>query len=391
MSSQQPLLRTPGIRCYRKNINNGETCTHVKNITDLITEPIEWQSISIDKILCKDIILHILSFSGFCHTKGINTLWNQLSQKAEQIHVTKQVHASQNKYSFNNINNYDRKINTTYIITPNRKSLYKWEEILEWKIWNGSIDNIKIDSKNEICSGDRFVIYDGIYSVNQLGIQINESVFDEYNNNNKYELYFIGVGQKVLIEICEYKGDNINDEINRTFISTGTNCNIYIFNLTIDCAEMDYLISSHIVVKPFSILTMNNCKLFMGGNGIDMWWNCKLKLDSCQFIGGCVAVDITVSGIVNITNCLFQNNGNDKEFESSSQMSSIQIRHTIQDHLGSKLRLNCKGNKFINNLCYPIAEKYIDNEGKEITDKYCEMSNLYVLEDNILTGFNATA
>ena len=122
---------------------------------------------SIDEIIPKDIIQHIISFQGLDleNTKIVNKRWNQLSQINEKrILLEMEEHENQNGLD------YDDNINKTWIISSKRNQLTKSESDRGFKIATvvrrlrpgEYFQEHVIDISNSI-SGDRYFIYPGLY------------------------------------------------------------------------------------------------------------------------------------------------------------------------------------------------------------------------------------
>ena len=152
-----------------------------------------------------------------------------------------------------------------------------------------------------------------------------------------------------------------------------------------------------ILVGTDSGLLMRNCKLNYEQTGIIVRDGARLEAVDCEFNGGCIGIEISpISENVEVTNCLFTNNGQivgeeDDVMLPAEEYGCIHLFDNygdVPDYAALKklVDLKCVGNTFCDNLCYPIVERS-NGSGNEY---FLYGTDSYILRKNVLDGFNGT-
>eukprot|EP01084_Bolivina_argentea_P103958 186193_1 len=360
----------------------------VDKIKDLLHQQIEldeesapkayFNSLPMNQIFPDDIIQFILSFAGFYGPKGVSNKWNNHCIKNENIHIIK-AHKVINNDNPTEIT-YNKETNNTWIVHPHIKKLHPL-----YKKW-GYKGPISLNDTNLIFSdlacGDRLLI---------CGSN-NAASFGDDNIRIDKNLQIFGIGSNAIIK---YSGRDID-----SFLQI-MEANVYIKNITFDFRD-NFFSEGCIQVHQRSKLSLNNVKAYIGSFGISVQENASLNVINCEFIGGSSCIDMSpAANEVNINKCIFKNCGEsnkDAEMGANGCIIIAEFYEEMIDHEINRdgfVTLNCVGNVFEDNMCYPICQLHPGGFGSlcvrcapricwNIDTKFINMT------DNVLKGFNGT-
>ena len=341
---------------------------------------------SINDIFPKEIIQYILSFGDIwsdLSTKCVNKEWKELSDAFER----KQYLQILESLDQNSPIPYDKKKNNTWLVHAEElKDLTALERNMGFKM----ADFFNVDILEH---GDRLLVHSGLYQLIPT-LEIEK------------DLSIVGMGNNY--PICLYDGRD--DEGALLVVGTDQSTapvRVYIENITFECNSTDR--DEVINVQTNSTLILNKCKLDFVKSAITVNIGSSLKVESCVFDGGQSAIEISpIAKDVTVKNSVFKHCGHADEFAYSWEHACIQVInldtvHDLRNKLieGVKMvKLECVGNVFQDNLCFPIAERAeieYDEQGFDYflspaeRPIYIGNHELYNLENNVLRGYNATS
>ena len=328
---------------------------------------------NINEIFSDEISQYILSFAGVHHIKAVNRQWLRWGIQNEQVHFR----ALYSRISLRSSKGtkYNKKINKTWIIHPHRTVLNNIE--IELGL-SGPVKSL-FGAIRYTSDGDLLLVFKGTYLT-----QLSQAVIAK-------NLRIVGVEPGVCLKsimINEYRFIGVQN---------GHNICLEIENFSMDFRNIHDGTSKHgvILVGTDSGLLMRNCKLNYEQTGIIVRDGARLEAVDCEFNGGCIGIEISpISENVEVTNCLFTNNGQivgeeESVITPSVEYGCVQVFDNFLELPGSKrsiVHLKCIGNTFRDNLCYPIVERS-NGLAKEYfiwgTDKY-------MAKHNQLDGYNGT-
>ena len=198
------------------------------------------------------------------------------------------------------------------------------------------------------------------------------------------DLQIIGVGDNAILKFdnsMEMRNANIYIEnvtitlddfwkSNEEYLISVSRGKLWLRNCFIDLRQISTSFSSAILVNNGGNLDVDNCKFIT-------------KLSDFQ----CHAMFLTPTAhTVKVTNSIFKHFGHRKVRDSDEEESGC-ICVWDREFTGTRgynLTLECIGNVFENNHCYPFVEMSDANQGYYIYNN----TNKYELRDNTLKGFN---
>ena len=326
-------------------------------------------TLPIDDIFPSALLQHILSFSGFYNTKGVNKQWLDLSQRNEIIYM-------QNAYADIICRDNDYESNwhspgTTWIVAKGRTSLNPIEIRRGYK---GPINSLYDAINTKATIDDRILVHDGEWNL-PYNITIDLEIIGVGNNVICYpEMYFLHMSGSVLMENLEIKRAQEPDSKMREDLIYLTRTGSIFRNCIIDCD--------------------------MNRNGIRVAERADLNVDNCAFIGGWCGSAIRVfqeTYSLEITDCLFKYFGDSNDYFCGGEacIGCVSIMNfdssypvpaywpEFEDEEPVFVHLKASGSVFKDNYCYPFA--VIWPEDVEEHDQYeqsCEIIN------NTLRGYN---
>ena len=340
---------------------------------------IYYNSMALDHILPDDITQHIISFCGPNLYQTIDKNMQKLTLRNQRIHYKKvyeTIETNSKTYPCKHEIEYNKNINSTWIVDMNRDKLYPIEEELEFKgPYHELEDILKLD---EYKANDRIIIHAGYYEFDEYE---NEAFFPRYGFIHK-NLQIIGIGD---VELNTDTTFYIQD-----------NAKVYMENINISTEEEeetdDGTIFGVLQLGPSCKLWAKNCSFENGYSQIMVRDGAELYLDACKFEGGCIGINISpIAKQVEVLNCKFEKieyyNEPSKLAENCACIQIfddfVDVDEENIDNVENWMSLKCIGNVFENNTGYPIVDRSLDGHRY---GQFCEV----VLKDNELKGYNAT-
>ena len=334
-------------------------------------------SFSIDHILPKDIIQHILSFQIWTSaSKAVNKLFRDVAEQNERNHYLELIKTIDESSPIP----YNDDINNTWIIDPKVRPLTKIEENLGFK---ESFDHLYyVLHEYNLKPGDRILLHDGFYEV-----------LDEWHIR---DISIIGIGNSAVIGECHHSS------IGETMLHVG---NVYLQNLKLQRLDKEYdCVGDAMIEIQFGRLCLNKCELKSYGHTIIMVpGNTYLSVDNCGFAKASTAITISpFANEINVTNNRFSNHGSENQYAYSGECGCIimdeiiiqntSYRRSCQCESESFVKLNCEANVFEDNSCLPICERCGCDEtfAPVHVPMYIDKKELYTLKNNVLRGHNGS-
>ena len=334
--------------------------------------------LSIHYVLPKEIVQHILSFELWAtETKMVCRTFKEAAEQNERNYYRTLVETMNIKCPVP----YDCNMNNTWIVDPNIRQLTQVEEDLGFEgpihYMNQAIHNCK--------SGDRIFVHNGIYEMSEMCIDKDVSI--------------IAVGTSAIITNKQSEYIETFWQIGRSpvDVAPGDKCTkVYLENLrfNLNCRYIRFgieILEGKGWLKECELISIGEMMLYVEENT-------HLMVENCGFEKSSTAIGIaSLANEVKVTNSIFRNHGSGTLFEYCGEFGCILINvqsyGPYTDGTETFVRLNCEGNIFEDNLCYPIAERcrYDENTYETVTEPiYIDKMELYHLKDNILKGYNGS-
>ena len=279
---------------------------------------------SIEDVLCHNIIQHIISFNLPWTQKAVNSKWNNLANQSEDNY---------NRMRLEELHDPSH-AGSTWIVHPTRTHLNALEMAFGYR---GPVNVIDQNALEDCADGDRLLIYDGVYD--RLCYSISAQ--------------FIGIGPGVYFRNSTLSDGQINPWMSPQRRS----------------------IAMNVLIK--------NCKFQNYSMGFEFGLRkVNLSLIDCSFENiGCV-LDKEGRGDTKIQNCLFRKCGTVVDWEAYDHHAIL-----IHD-AGKGSNLECVGNTFVDSVTHPIFEHQGQPFASDAPQYEIVMGGTYSLENNVLIGNN---